>query len=298
MNPDDPAALDAALLLRELAREKIARRAAEDLLEQKSLALYQRNLELEREIAIRRDAEAALRDQAAALLRSNSDLEQFAYVASHDLQAPLRTISGFSQLLVRRNAALLDAESQEFLRFIEDGTKRLHALIQDLLAFSRVSRSALTPATVNLQAVVTAVCDQLRLSLEAASAVVDAAGLPEVLADSTQMSLLFQNLIDNAIKFRRKDVAPRVEIRGTREDSHWHLVVEDNGIGIPAEHADRVFTIFQRLHRESEYAGTGIGLPICKKIVERRGGTIVATAADGHPGTAFHIRIPVQPPPQ
>lgn len=298
MNPDDPAALDPALLLRELAREKIARRAAEDLLEQKSLALYQRNLELEREIAIRRDAEAALRDQAAALLRSNSDLEQFAYVASHDLQAPLRTISGFSQLLVRRNAAQLDAESQEFLRFIEDGTKRLHALIQDLLAFSRVSRSALAPAPVHLQAVVLAVCNQLRLSLEAASAVVDAAGLPEVLADSTQMSLLFQNLIDNAIKFRRKDMAPRVLIRGTREDTHWHLVVEDNGIGIPAEHAERVFTIFQRLHRESEYAGTGIGLPICKKIVERRGGTIVATAADGHPGTAFHIRIPVQPPPQ
>ena len=290
--------LDPALLLRELRREKIARRAAEDLLEQKSLALYQRQLELEREIATRRDTEAALRDQAAALQRSNSDLEQFAYVASHDLQAPLRTISGFSQLLVRRNAAQLDAESREFLCFIEDGTKRLHALIQDLLAFSRVSRVALAPATVNLQAVVTAVCEQLKLSLEAASAVVDAAGLPEVLADPTQMSLLFQNLIDNAVKFRRKDVAPRVEIRSAREDGCWHLVVEDNGIGIPAEHAERVFTIFQRLHRETEYAGTGIGLPICKKIIERRGGTIEAAAAVGHPGTAFHIRIPVQPPPQ
>ena len=293
---DDPANLDPALLLRELAREKVARRAAEELLEQKSLELYQRNRELEREIATRRDTEAALRDQAEALVRSNSDLEQFAYVASHDLQAPLRTISGFSQLLVRRNAALLDSESQEFLRFIDDGTKRLHALIQDLLAFSRVSRSALTPSPIKLQDVVTAVCDQLKLSLEAASAVVDAAGLPEVLADNTQMSLLFQNLIDNAVKFRRKDVPPQVRIRGEREDSHWHLVVEDNGIGIPAEHAERVFTIFQRLHRETEYAGTGIGLPICKKIVERRGGTIEAAAAVGHPGTAFHIRFPVLPP--
>lgn len=289
-------ALDPALLARELAREKAARRAAEELLEQKSLELYQRNAELEREIATRRDTEAALRDQAEALQRSNSDLEQFAYVASHDLQAPLRTISGFSQLLVRRNAATLDAESQEFLRFIDAGTQRLHALIRDLLAFSRVSRSVLAPASVSLQAVVDGVRDQLRLSLEAASATVIAAGLPEVLADKTQMGLLFQNLIDNGVKFRRPDVAPRVEIRAAREGEQWHLVVEDNGIGIPAEHAERVFTIFQRLHKETDYAGTGIGLPICRKIVERRGGTIEARPAEGHPGTAFHIRIPVVPP--
>lgn len=288
--------LDPALLARELAREKAARRAAEDLLEQKSLELYQRNVDLEREIAIRRDTEAALRDHAEALQRSNADLEQFAAVASHDLQAPLRTISGFSQLLIRRNAAVLDAESQEFLRFIDEGTQRLHALIRDLLAFSRVSRSTLAPTPVSLQAVVEQVVDTLRLSLEAAGARVIAEGLPEVLADRTQMGLLFQNLIDNGVKFRRLDVPPRVELRAERDGEHWHLVVEDNGIGIPPEHAERVFTIFQRLHRETEYAGTGIGLPICRKIVERRGGSIVARPAEGHPGTAFHIRMPVVPP--
>jgi light-regulated signal transduction histidine kinase (bacteriophytochrome) len=288
--------LDPALLARELAREKAARRAAEDLLEQKSLELYQRNVDLEREIATRRDTEAALRDHAEALQRSNADLEQFAAVASHDLQAPLRTISGFSQLLVRRNAAVLDAESQEFLRFIDEGAQHLHALIRDLLAFSRVSRSALAPTPVSLQAIVEQVVDTLRLSLEAAGAQVIAEGLPEVLADRTQMSLLFQNLIDNGVKFRRPDVPPRVEVRAARDGEQWHLVVEDNGIGIPPEHAERVFTIFQRLHRETEYAGTGIGLPICRKIVERRGGSIEARPAEGHPGTAFHIRIPVVPP--
>ena len=288
--------LDPALLARELAREKAARRAAEDLLEQKSLELYQRNVDLEREVATRRDTEAALRDHAEALQRSNADLEQFAAVASHDLQAPLRTISGFSQLLVRRNAAVLDAESQEFLRFIDEGTQRLHALIRDLLAFSRVSRSALAPTPVSLQAIVEQVVSTLRLSLEAAGAQVIAEDLPEVLADRTQMGLLFQNLIDNGVKFRRKDVPPRVELRAGRDGEHWHLVVEDNGIGIPPEHAERVFTIFQRLHRETEYAGTGIGLPICRKIVERRGGSIEAGPAEGHPGTAFHIRIPVVPP--
>ena len=288
--------LDPALLLRELTREKAARRAAEELLEQKSLELYQRNLELEREVAARRDTEAALRDQAEALLRSNADLEQFAYVASHDLQAPLRTISGFSQLLVRRNAGTLDAESQEFLRFIDAGTQRLHLLIRDLLAFSRVSRSALAPTPVSLQEIVDQVRSTLQLSLEAAGAMVVAEGLPEVLADRTQMGLLFQNLIDNGIKFRRPGVAPQVAVRAAREGEHWHLVVEDNGIGIPAEHAERVFTIFQRLHKETDYAGTGIGLPICRKIVERRGGSIEARPAEGHPGTAFHIRIPVVPP--
>lgn len=284
------------LLRRELAREKAARRAAEELLEQKSLELYQRNAELEREVGMRREIENTLREQAAALVRSNGDLEQFAYVASHDLQAPLRTISGFSQLLVRRNADTLDAESQEFLQFIEDGTKRLHALIQDLLAFSRVSRSNLQPTAVNLQAVVESVRETLKLGLEAAGAEVIADALPDVLADRTQMTLLFQNLIDNGVKFRRKDVAPVVRVRAARHDSTWRIVVEDNGIGIPPEHAERVFTIFQRLHHATEYAGTGIGLPICKKIVERRGGRIWAQAAEPGPGTAFHIEIPVQPP--
>lgn len=288
--------LDPALLARELAREKAARRAAEELLEQKSLELYQRNAELEREIATRRDTEAALRDHAEALQRSNADLEQFAYVAGHDLQAPLRTISGFSQLLVRRNAATLDAESVEFLRFIEQGTQRLHALIRDLLAFSRVSRSALAPTPVSLQAVVEQVVSTIRLSLDAAGATVIAEGLPELLADQTQMSLLLQNLIDNGVKFCRPGVAPVVTVQAARDGEQWHLVVEDNGIGIPPEHAERVFTIFQRLHKETEYAGTGIGLPICRKIVERRGGTIEARPAQGHPGTAFHIRLPVIPP--
>ncbi len=286
---------DEEVLKRELARQRNARKHAEDLLEQKSLELFARNLELERQIAQRQATEDLLREQAAALVRSNNDLEQFAYVASHDLQAPLRTIAGFSQLLTRRNDGKLDAESLEFLGFIEAGTKRLHLLIVDLLAFSRVSRSALAPKMVSLQKVVEDVCEHLQLNLLAASAEVIARDLPEIIADPTQMALLFQNLIDNGIKFRRKDVAPLVTIRATQTRQETHVVVEDNGIGIPPEHVDRVFTIFQRLHTADEYAGTGIGLPICKKIVERAGGRIWVEAAPEH-GAAFHFVLPEQPP--
>ena len=284
-----------ALLRRELARQRDARKQAEDLLEQKSLELYQRNLELEREVAVRRAAEAALQEQAAALVRSNGDLEQFAYVASHDLQAPLRTISGFSQLLLKRCAGTLDAESQEFLGFIDEGTKRMHALIVDIRAFSRVSRSQLAPKPVDLQAIVGAVCTQLKFNLEAAGAEVVAESLPTIVADPTQMSLLFQNLIDNGVKFRRPGVAPRLRIHAEQAAEGTHVVVEDNGIGIPAEHAERVFTIFQRLHHADEYAGTGIGLPICKKIVERAGGRIWVEAAPGG-GAAFHFTVPAELP--
>lgn len=288
MNADD----DIELLRRELARQRTARKQAEELLERKSLELYQRNLELEREVADRRRAEQALQEQAAALVRSNSDLEQFAYVASHDLQAPLRTISGFAQLLAKRNHDTLDAESREFLGFIEDGSKRLHALIVDLLAFSRVSQSALSPKPVDLQAIVDGVCTQLQLNLKAAEARIVSRDLPKVLADPTQMSLLFQNLIDNGIKFRRKGVPPCVTITATCEAQRCHVIVADNGIGIPAEHAERVFTIFQRLHHADQYTGTGIGLPICKKIVERAGGRIWIEPAP-EAGAAFHFLLPL-----
>jgi len=279
------------LLRREVARQRTARKQAEELLEQKSLELFQRNTELEREIAERKRGEVAIREHEAALVRSNQELEQFAYVASHDLQAPLRTISGFSKLLLKRNTGALDAESQEFLGFIEEGTKRLHALIIDLLAFSRVSRNVLTPKPVDLQAVVDTVCAQIQLNLKAVEARVEARNLPTVLADATQMALLFQNLIDNGIKFRRKGIPPCVTITSSNEAQGCHIVVSDNGIGVPPEHAERIFTIFQRLHHSDEYPGTGIGLPICRKIVERAGGRIwVERALDA--GAAFHVLLP------
>ena len=221
----------------------------------------------------------ALDLQAAELRRSNAELEQFASVASHDLQEPLRKVASFCQLLEKRYGDKLDARGVEYVGFAVDGAKRMQMLINDLLAFSRVGRPGAMYTTVELDSALDAALANLAAAIEESNAeIVRSRGLPSVRGESTLLVLLWQNLIANAVKFRRDDHAPRIVIEcqhnSDDRDDEWLLSVSDNGIGIAEEFADKVFVIFQRLHGRDAYTGTGIGLALCKKIVEQHGGTI------------------------
>jgi light-regulated signal transduction histidine kinase (bacteriophytochrome) len=243
------------------------------------------------ELSAVRAANVTLESRALDLERSNAELEQFAYVASHDLQEPLRKVASFCQLLQRRYVGQLDARADQYIEFAVDGAKRMQALIDDLLTFSRVGRadrgavlvsaaSALSQARVNLQA-------EIRRS----SATIDTAELPVVRAEFSLLTSLFQNLIGNAIKFRGEQ-PPLIRVSVTQRDDFWEFAVADNGIGIEPEFADRIFVIFQRLHDRASYAGTGIGLAMCRKIVEHYGGTIwLDTGYSG--GARFCFTLPV-----
>lgn len=260
------------LLRRKIAREQRARREAETLLEAKSRELYQRNQRLEEEIAERQRIERDLADQAAALARSNDELQQFAYVASHDLQAPLRNIVSFSRLLQDQCGDQLDENGQEFLGFISAGAKSMHALINDLLDLSRVETRGREFAPVRLGQVVEAVRDDLRTDIQTTGAEWVVGELPQVWGDESQLKQLLANLITNAMKFVPAGQRPRVEISTREQGDEWQISIQDNGIGIDAAHLEKIFVIFRRLHTQDEYPGTGIGLAICKKIVERHGG--------------------------
>jgi PAS domain S-box-containing protein len=244
-----------------------------------------------RDATERRAAQEALARQAEELARSNAELEQFAYVASHDLQEPLRMVASYTQLLARRYRGQLDDDAEEFIGFAVDGVTRMQALINDLLAYSRVGTRGGEFSQVPLEAVLQRVIASLGPSLEEAGATVTHDPLPTVRGDATQLSQLFQNLIQNGVKFCRKGVAPVLHVGVREEEAVWHLTVRDNGIGIPEEFQDRIFVIFQRLHSRAEYPGTGIGLSICKKIVERHGGRIWVESASGE-GSTFHFTLP------
>jgi len=239
----------------------------------------------------RQRTEEALARQAEDLARSNADLEQFAYVASHDLQEPLRMVASYTQLLARRYRDKLDEDAHEFIGYAVDGVTRMQALINDLLAYSRVGTRGVDFSRVDLDAVLDRVLTTLGPAMEEQGATVIRDPLPAVRADSGQMGQLFQNLIGNAIKFRRPDAPPVVRISAARQDAEWVFSVSDNGIGMDAGYADRIFVIFQRLHNRTEYPGTGIGLAICKKIVERHGGRIWFTSLPGE-GTTFFFALP------
>jgi light-regulated signal transduction histidine kinase (bacteriophytochrome) len=253
-------------------------------------------------LAASRAAEQEVRAQAleleqhtADLRRSNDELEQFAYVASHDLQEPLRKVASFCQLLQRRYGGQLDERADEYIEFAVDGAKRMQQLINDLLAFSRVGRTSEGMTTVDTAAAARQALQALARARQQARAKVDIGDLPTVTGDQTLLTQLFQNLIGNAIKFRAPDRAPRVELRAVREDEFWHFTCTDNGIGIDAEYAERVFVIFQRLHPKDSYTGTGIGLSLCKKIVEYHGGRIwldTDRPADAV-GSVIHWTLPV-----
>ena len=224
-----------------------------------------------------------------ALERSNADLQQFAYVASHDLQEPLRMVSSYVKLLGERYKGKLDDDADEFIHYAVDGAGRMQRLIEDLLAYSRVTSRGRSMEPTDMAGVLRDVRKNLEVNLRETRAEVVATDLPVVRADRSQMTQLVQNLVANAVKFRG-EAAPRVEVRAVREADGWRFMVTDNGIGLDMAEAGRLFQIFQRLHRD-EYPGTGIGLAICKRIVDRHGGRIWVESARGR-GATFHFTLP------
>jgi PAS domain S-box-containing protein len=234
--------------------------------------------------------------KAAELARSNADLEQFASVASHDLQEPLRMVTAYTQLLGERYRGRLDADADKFIGYASEGAQRMQVLIQDLLAFSRVSRNAVSGASVDCNAVMQGVLQTLSSAIEESGAVVTWETLPAIWADRTQMAQVFQNLVGNAIKFRRQE-RPVISVQAEKTELHWLFRVSDNGIGIASECAEQIFVAFQRLHARSEYPGNGIGLAICKKIVERCGGRIWVESQPGS-GSTFKFTMPLHDSPE
>ncbi len=250
-------------------------------------------VKITRDLTERKLAEDKIRRYAKELKQSNEELEHFAYVASHDLQEPLRTLSSFSQLLARRYKGRLDADADDFISFMVEAAMRMQALINDLLAFSRIGTRGQPFAEASCQEIVEAAKENVQVAGAESGAVFTQDPLPALVVDRTQLTQLFQNLFSNAIKFRRAGEAPRIQISAAREPQGWHLSVADNGIGIDPRFFDRVFVIFQRLNPREEYPGTGIGLAICKKIVERHGGRIWVESQPGR-GSTFHFTIPDQ----
>ncbi|MEU5087682.1 ATP-binding protein [Streptomyces sp. NPDC021356] len=226
------------------------------------------------ELQVSEEARQLVDEQAEDLKRSNTELEQFAYVASHDLQEPLRKVSSFTQLLQRRYGGQLDDRADQYIGFAVDGANRMQNLINDLLAFSRVGRVHNDHRSVDLEEIVGRTLDDLSVTVEETGAEITHDPLPTVVGDSTQLGTLWQNLLSNAIKFRSPDHTPHIHISAARDGDTWEFAVSDNGIGIAPEFQEKVFIIFQRLHTKDAYPGTGIGLAMCKKVVEFHGGSI------------------------
>jgi PAS domain S-box-containing protein len=244
-----------------------------------------------RDISDRKTAELELQQQKQDLIRSNDELQQFAYVASHDLQEPLRMITSYLELLERRYKGQLDAKADRFIAYAVDGAARMQILIDDLLKYSRVGVRSYTLEQVNCAVVLQHVLRNLQVAIAESNAIITHDALPEVNADITQLTQLFQNLIGNAIKFRRADPL-KIQIGVERTNDKWLFSVQDNGIGIESQYCDRIFVIFQRLHNRTDYPGTGMGLAICKKIVERHGGTLWVESTPTK-GSTFYFTLPV-----
>jgi signal transduction histidine kinase len=243
------------------------------------------------ELAATRRANAVLQAHTAELERSNSELEQFAYIASHDLQEPLRKVASFTQLLQRRYAGQLDARADQYIELAVDGAKRMQALINDLLAYSRVGRSAREPALVSSDAALTQARNNLATAMEESGATIEAGHLPLALAELTLLTAVFQNLLSNALKFSGGK-PPRIVVTVSRDGPFWLFSFADNGIGIDPEYADRIFVIFQRLHERNAYPGTGIGLAMTRKIIEYFGGRIWLDTTVSE-GSRFLFTLPV-----
>jgi PAS domain S-box-containing protein len=243
-----------------------------------------------RDITLRKAAEANLVQKIEELNRSNEELEQFAYVASHDLQEPLRMVASYTQLLSKRYKGKLDSDADEFIAFAVDGANRMQRLIQDLLTFSRVGKRGLELVNVSSDRAVRQAIVNLRGAIEASGALITHDPLPEVLADEAQLVQLFQNLVGNAIKYQGQGI-PQIHISAARNGApKWVFSVQDNGLGIESQFFERIFGMFQRLHKRDEFEGTGMGLAICKKIVERHGGAISVESTPGL-GSVFHFDL-------
>jgi signal transduction histidine kinase len=240
----------------------------------------------------------AVEQRAAELARSNADLEQFAYVASHDLQEPLRKVASFCQLLEQRYRGQLDERADQYIAFAVDGAKRMQLLINDLLTFSRVGRTSASFAAVDLATIVRRSWSTLEARVQESGGQLETVleGCPRAFGDPALLQMLFDNVIGNALKYRRPDRFPIVRVSATQEAAMLRVDVADNGIGIPQEYAEKVFVIFQRLHGRDEYEGTGIGLALAKKVVEFHGGTIEA-GASGDGGTCMSFTLPLEESP-
>jgi PAS domain S-box-containing protein len=242
------------------------------------------------DITERKQAEVALREAHEELKRSNSELEQFAYVASHDLQEPLRMVSSYTQLLGRRYHDKLDADAREFMGYIVDGAARMKQLIEDLLAYSRVGTKSRDFKPVDLERPLRRALANLKAAIEESRAAVSFDPLPTLPADEGQLAQVLQNLMGNALKFR-SEAAPRIHVAANEREAEWEIAVRDNGIGIEPQYFERIFMVFQRLHNKGEYPGTGIGLAIVKKVVERHGGRVRVESTPGE-GSAFIFTLP------
>jgi light-regulated signal transduction histidine kinase (bacteriophytochrome) len=243
------------------------------------------------DITERKRAEVELRQTVTELARSNAELEQFAYVVSHDLQEPLRAVTGMVQLLQQRYTGRLDARAEELIRHAVEGTTRMHTFITDLLAFAKIGAHDASLQPTDCAAVLTSVLANLDTAIRESGVVVTHDPLPTVMADPTQLGQLFQNLIGNAIKFRGNR-PPAVHLGVEQKEGEYLFAVHDNGIGMEAQNYERIFGVFQRLHTRQEYSGTGIGLAICKKIVERHGGRIWVESQPGL-GSTFYFTLPL-----
>jgi PAS domain S-box-containing protein len=244
-----------------------------------------------RDITARKRAEEELKRTVEELERSNKELQQFAYAASHDLKEPLRTVGSFVELLSRKYAGKLDEKADKYIAYAIDGARRMSVLIDDLLTYSRVGTQGKQFDTVPMGPVLTQAMADLKMSIEENQASIDFKDLPTVNGDGSQLVQLLQNLLGNAMKFRKKDVPPRIHVFAERRGNEWVFGVRDNGIGIDPRFHEQIFAIFQRLHTREEYAGTGIGLAICKKIVERHGGRIWVDSKPGD-GSSFYFTLP------
>ncbi len=266
------------------------RRAVESQVAQRTAELEQANADLRAMVAERRRAEQRLATTAEELVRSNQELEQFAYVASHDLQEPLRMVAGYVQLLQSRYAGKLDAEAEAFIGQAVEGAERMRRLIDDLLAYARVDRQPLEARPVDMNAVVAQAWENLAAATSEARATLKTDRLPTVVGDATQLTAVMQNLLANAVKFRHEDQAPVIHVWGEATGDGHKFTVADNGIGIDGHDRQDVFMVFHRLHSRDAYPGSGLGLAICKRIVERHGGEIWF---EPNPtgGTRFHFTI-------
>lgn len=244
-----------------------------------------------RDITQRKRMEREREDTMLALTQSNEDLKQFAYVASHDLQEPLRMVASYTQLLAERYSDKLDEKAHKFISYAVDGASRMQALILDLLAFSRVDTRAQPFKRIDAQSALGAAIVNLRTIIEETGSLVTTDDLPRVRADGSQLTMVFQNLINNGIKFQKMQHPPRIHISAHPQNGGWCFGVRDNGIGIDAKYKDKVFLVFQRLHTRNEYPGTGIGLALCKRIIDRHGGQIWFESSLGQ-GTTFFFTIP------
>ena len=269
----------------QLAHEELEKRV-----EKRTVELAEANALLKQEINVREIAEQELEKRAQELEVSNQELEKFAYVASHDLQEPLRAVVSYAELLKEENEGRLGAEADEYIDFIVDGGKRMQQLIRDLLAFSRIGTRGKPFVPTECEKVLNQVLKNLQMSVKESNAIITWDPLPNVMADPSQLTQLFQNLISNSIKFR-SNKQPQIHISAQLIPGYFQFCVRDNGIGIEPSYAERIFVIFQRLHSRRQYEGTGIGLAICRRIVERHGGKIWVESVLSK-GASFYFTLP------